>query len=67
MNTENILSLIKHLNQESIDKILLEINRRDDFYVEWINKNDGFDEDFIQKCKDYENNLLDLEAVNYND
>ena len=41
MNTENILLLIKHLNQESIDKILLEINRRDDFYVEWINKNDG--------------------------
>ena len=64
---ENTLKIIELLNTEAIEKILLEINKRDDIYVEWITKHDGHDEDFIQKCKDCKHNLLDLESVNYGD
>lgn len=60
------LNIIKHLNLDSINNILLEINKRDDIYIEWIDKND-YPQDFIEKCKDYKYNLLDLEKVNIDD
>lgn len=59
---KELLEKIEILSLEELDKILLAINKRDDVYVEWINKND-YNEEFIEKCKDYEYNLLNLEEI----
>lgn len=59
---EELLNKINKLTLEDLDRLLLEINNRDDIYVEWINENDR-DKEFIEKCKNYEYNLLNLDEI----
>lgn len=56
------MSNVDELTLEEVNRLLLEINKRDDIYVEWIDENDYF-KDIIQKCKDYKDNLLDLTVL----
>lgn len=56
------MSNVDELTLEEVNRLLLEINKRDDIYVEWIDEND-YSKDIIQKCKDYEYNLLDLTVL----
>lgn len=44
------MSNVDELTLEEVNSLLLEINKRDDIYVEWIDENDHL-EDIIQKCK----------------
>ena len=44
------MSNVDELTLEEVNRLLLEINKRDDIYVEWIDEND-YSKDIIQKYK----------------
>lgn len=58
------MSNVDELTLEEVNRLLLEINKRDDIYVKWIDENDHSKE-IIQKCKDYEYNLMEVEWYFY--
>ncbi|WP_294403013.1 hypothetical protein [uncultured Clostridium sp.] len=54
------MSNVDELTLEEVNRLLLEINKRDDIYIEWIDENDH-SRDTIQKCKDCKYNLMEVE------
>ena len=53
---------VQKLTKEEVTELLSQINEREDFYCEWITTK-TYSKKVIQKCKDWEYNLLDIETM----